>query len=128
MHPFTKQVNDQLSLTPGEIIKIQKKLDSNWWIGMNSAGVVGIFPCKFINELQTHGNDKTYHSASQLPSFQPAGSRPGNIALSSSSGNHPTGEYGKLTSSTGNLPVFPSSAAPISPNQLRSSSGSLVTV
>lgn len=47
IYQYSANLNDELSLTPGDLITIQEKQADGWWIG-ECGGRTGIFPATYV--------------------------------------------------------------------------------
>ncbi|GBP94484.1 Nostrin [Eumeta japonica] len=52
IYNYTPRLNDELTLSPGDIINIHEKQDDGWWSG-DLNGSVGIFPATYVEEITT---------------------------------------------------------------------------
>ncbi|XP_037977941.2 nostrin [Plutella xylostella] len=52
LYAYTPRLNDELNLSPGDIIDIHEKQDDGWWSG-DLNGSVGIFPATYVEEITT---------------------------------------------------------------------------
>ncbi|XP_041356580.1 uncharacterized protein LOC121373867 [Gigantopelta aegis] len=48
VHPFPAQLENQISLREGDIIKILEKEENGWWRGVNQTGESGWFPGSYV--------------------------------------------------------------------------------
>ncbi|KAJ3257045.1 hypothetical protein HDU77_002882 [Chytriomyces hyalinus] len=48
---YTPQEANELSFNEGDIITAIEKVDEGWWQGKNPAGVVGLFPMNYVEEI-----------------------------------------------------------------------------
>lgn len=49
---YTARTEDELSLKVGEIVKVYKKNEEEWWGGENEQGKVGYFPASYVEILR----------------------------------------------------------------------------
>lgn len=47
LYPYTPNLNDELSLHPGDILSVYRQQDDGWWLG-ECNGNVGIFPATYV--------------------------------------------------------------------------------
>ncbi|KAH9636465.1 hypothetical protein HF086_002165 [Spodoptera exigua] len=52
LYTYEARLNDELNLTPGDIINIHEKQDDGWWSG-DLNGIYGIFPSSYVEEITT---------------------------------------------------------------------------
>ncbi|KAM3968529.1 nostrin [Aphomia sociella] len=52
LYTYEARLNDELTLTPGDIIIIHEKQDDGWWSG-DLNGSYGIFPSSYVEEITT---------------------------------------------------------------------------
>ncbi|CAH0402093.1 unnamed protein product [Chilo suppressalis] len=52
LYTYEARLNDELNLTPGDIISIFEKQDDGWWSG-DLNGCYGIFPSSYVEEITT---------------------------------------------------------------------------
>ncbi|XP_028162985.1 nostrin isoform X2 [Ostrinia furnacalis] len=52
LYTYEARLNDELTLTPGDIINIHEKQDDGWWTG-DLNGCYGIFPSSYVEEITT---------------------------------------------------------------------------
>ncbi|KAL0852319.1 hypothetical protein ABMA28_000525 [Loxostege sticticalis] len=52
LYTYEARLNDELTLTPGDIINIHEKQDDGWWTG-DLNGCFGIFPSSYVEEITT---------------------------------------------------------------------------
>ncbi|XP_076349019.1 nostrin-like isoform X2 [Tachypleus tridentatus] len=50
LYPYQAKLEDELTIFTGDIIKILKKCDTNWWKGELN-GTIGLFPSTYVEEL-----------------------------------------------------------------------------
>lgn len=51
LYQYAANLNDELSLNPGDVITIQQKQPDGWWIG-ECGGRTGIFPATYVQVLR----------------------------------------------------------------------------
>ncbi|XP_049886332.1 nostrin [Pectinophora gossypiella] len=52
LYTYEARLNDELTLSPGDIINIHEKQDDGWWSG-DLNGSFGIFPSSYVEEITT---------------------------------------------------------------------------
>lgn len=52
LYTYEARLNDELTLSPGDIIIIHEKQDDGWWSG-DLNGIYGIFPSSYVEEITT---------------------------------------------------------------------------
>ncbi|XP_075990593.1 nostrin isoform X1 [Anticarsia gemmatalis] len=52
LYTYEARLNDELTLSPGDIINIHEKQDDGWWSG-DLNGIYGIFPSSYVEEITT---------------------------------------------------------------------------
>ncbi|CAB3259075.1 unnamed protein product [Arctia plantaginis] len=52
LYTYEARLNDELTLSPGDIIVIHEKQDDGWWSG-DLNGIYGIFPSSYVEEITT---------------------------------------------------------------------------
>lgn len=52
LYNYTPRLNDELTLSPGDIINIYEKQEDGWWSG-DLNGSVGIFPATYVEEINS---------------------------------------------------------------------------
>lgn len=52
LYTYEARLNDELNLTPGDVINIHEKQDDGWWSG-DLNGIYGIFPSSYVEEITT---------------------------------------------------------------------------
>lgn len=50
MYPYSANLNDELSLSPGDLITVHEKQADGWWIG-ECRGRTGIFPATYVQVI-----------------------------------------------------------------------------
>ena len=50
LYEYTANESDELTITPGDIIQIIDKYDTEWWQGELN-GIVGIFPASYVEDI-----------------------------------------------------------------------------
>ncbi|KAJ7304455.1 hypothetical protein JRQ81_012016 [Phrynocephalus forsythii] len=48
--PYTPAKEDELALSPGELVQILEEIEDGWWLGKKN-GHLGAFPSNFVQEL-----------------------------------------------------------------------------
>ena len=48
IHPFPAQLDSQMSLRAGEVVKVLDKEENGWWRGVNQTGQSGWFPGSYV--------------------------------------------------------------------------------
>lgn len=52
LYIYEARLNDELTLSPGDIINIHEKQEDGWWAG-DLDGRYGIFPASYVEEITT---------------------------------------------------------------------------
>jgi hypothetical protein len=86
LHKYDASAEDELSLVPGDIIDVDRKEDSGWWLGSIRGGPVKAFPANFCEELPDSA------PASPAPPV-PVASRPSPV-VSAAASPHPSPAMG----------------------------------
>ncbi|XP_015794645.1 sorbin and SH3 domain-containing protein 1 isoform X4 [Tetranychus urticae] len=105
---FDAKTAVEISFKKGDVLKLIRKVDENWYEGINEKGLMGIFPCSYVETLKTplyiqlnnnltnnqsNCNTNTANGSNQYPSSSSASRLTSNIAptrgsISSSSSHH----------------------------------------
>ncbi|RWS09395.1 uncharacterized protein B4U79_04172 [Dinothrombium tinctorium] len=51
-YDFDAKTPVEISLKKSEMVKLLRKVDDNWYEGINSKGEIGIFPCSYVETLK----------------------------------------------------------------------------
>eukprot|EP00049_Salpingoeca_infusionum_P017998 m.355320 g.355320 ORF g.355320 m.355320 type:complete len:503 (-) comp17220_c0_seq1:148-1656(-) len=66
LHAYEPQEEDELKLTPGDIITIIEKEDDGWWRG-ECNGKTGVFPDNFVEEIKAGAPPKPASASLSVP-------------------------------------------------------------
>lgn len=60
LYQFEARTEKELSINVGDIVSIEYKLSSGWWLGKNADGKVGLFPSNYGEVVEQGDEDVVY--------------------------------------------------------------------